>query len=44
MRKSKAIVIMTQVTLGWSLNQLWKSSYKVHNNFLKTETRFMMTS
>ena len=30
--------------LGWSLKQLYKSSYKVHNNFLKAETKFIMMS
>ena len=30
--------------LEWSLNQPQKSSYIVHNNFLKTELKFIMTS
>ena len=38
----------TQITRSspfwWSLNQLWKSSYNVYTNFLKTETKFIMTS
>ena len=33
----------TLVFLGWTLNQLQKSSYKVYNNFSKTETKFIMT-